>query len=187
MRSFAIALILFTAGAQAGELQRAPGPGNNINPPQSIMPRGAVVQRPPNFLTAPGLLQPITLTPAAPVVAGLAELDFHAPNSYLAGNFELSDGPYVDVGIGSAELLFIGAQGKHYAINCSGRSNRPSINYQMHGYAQSQGTTTIGQDGHFGLVTDTLPGKGLVDIHIWESTVNNGSTFVLYGCQISPF
>ncbi len=204
MRLLSAAIILsfvaVTASAQTTLRMVSPGLGTLRNtmpfkPPPGPAPlkytvqqRAATIQNILHLPSQPTLGQPVTLTPGAPVIAGLAELDF---NHATVWDGTFAGGPVGGVAVlfngegGAVQINFSARAGQRYAIDCRAGASSTPISYDISPAAAS-GTVTIGQDGHFLIAMDKAPADGLATVVLYQDR-NAPLGWRFYGCDISPF
>ena len=192
----AIALSVFATAASAAplvinaQLLHAPAPA--VHPPAVS---ALAVQQFLHLQVIPTLGQPVSLTPAAPFVPGLAELDFGNAILYTGGTMSLPGGStplaLIDFvkggGIlqnGWIKLTISGRAGSHYAIDCRAGSAPVPVQYQIGGAISASGSVQVGADKHFVIATQALPANG----NVFVTLIQAPPTFLaFYGCEISPF
>jgi hypothetical protein len=200
--SAAIILSLIAATASAQTPLRALSPAtktsHRIVPKQSPRPgpvpraytmqqRAFAVQRVLNLPVTPTLGQPITLTPSAPFVAGLAELEFsnatvwsgNITSAVPAGGqvqFSFSEAGYV-------RIVFNARAGQRYAIDCRTSTEVTHLSYDI-APGLMVGSVPVSQDGHIIIAMDKVPTNGMVAVDLYP---DGPASWVFYGCDISPF
>ena len=146
----------------------------------------------------PTLGQTITLTPSAPFIPGLAELDFSIA-SVWSGTLSSLSGPaggVADIGYtdGSVQIEFSARAGQRYVLDCRIDPSSSSITYsiaatQIPGYFQwgAFDTTSVGQDGHLLIAVNKVPTAEFVGVLFYPLQGPPVGSWRFYGCDISPF
>ena len=209
MRLFAAAFVLSLTAASAGDFSPATSPARmDVNHAiaarvapglYTMQERAEALQRYLHLAFLPTLGQPITLTPAAPAVPGLAELDFHSAN-VNTGNLYITwmraggeaailslDPKPGSLDNGNMTIAIRARASQRYDFDCRALPSPKPLSYSVYP-GNVSGTVQIGQDGHFLIAVDKVATDRTVTLFINQITPPfTRSSWFFYGCDISPF
>ena len=208
MRLFAAALVLSLTAASAGDFSPATSPARmDVNHAiaarvapglYTMQERAEALQRYLHLAFLPTLGQPITLTPAAPAVPGVAELDFQSANVntgnlYISWMRPVGEAAIVSLDTqpnsldnGELTIAIRARAGQRYDFDCRAQPSPTPLTYFV-APANVSGTVQIESDGHFLIAVDKVAKDRTVTVSVRQITPFLKSSWFFYGCDISPF
>jgi len=156
-------------------------------------------------LTPPTLGAAVSLTPSAPLVAGLAELDISGAK-VISGGMIYGDVPATGAALVNfppnqpanafsdyVQIKINARGGQRYAFDCRGDAGagKAPIQYDVFPSPgpgpETTGSVSIGSDGHFVFVAEARPADGGMIATLTQNTGGKAAYWTLFGCEISPF
>ena len=173
----------------------------------TISQRAAAVAAIGHMPLPPDLSAPFTVSPAHPMLPGIASLSIESNTEVLNGGsysgdasdeamfafcggacFPMESNPHIQ----SIAIKFRALEGRHYVLDCRISGWRNTVNYIYYGVQTSggsSGTASIGPDNHALMMTGVTSASGDMTfaMSLDYSDDPNNSGWGFWGCDVSSF